>query len=109
MPSMIFELDVEMEPVDGSTEPIRWVVVADQRDMARWEVQPFGGPLKDLEAVGMTAMRFLAWSASVRARRFTGTYELWETLCVEAMPIDDEPTGAETADDESGDPGQPAQ
>lgn len=107
MPTVIFELDVEMEPALSGGESVRWRVVADQRDMARWEVQPFGGPLKDLEAVGMTAMRFLAWSASVRQRLFTGTFEQWSNLCIEAMPIDDEPE-AGASDDGPGDPGLPA-
>jgi hypothetical protein len=96
-----FELQCELD--DGST----WVVVTDQRDMARWEVQPFGGPSTRIEEKAMVAMRFLAWSASTRQRLTTLPWEEFDAELVEAFPLD-EKEGA-TADDDGEDPGLTAQ
>lgn len=85
MASMLFELTVEME----GEEP--YVIVADQRDIARWEVQPFGWPAGQLEEkAGMLFFRFLAWSASVRQRKVTSSFEQWSDTCIEVLPVDDE-------------------
>jgi hypothetical protein len=50
-------LAVEME--DGKT----YKVVADQRDIQRYELQPFAGPISTHT---ITFMRFAAWSALER-------------------------------------------
>lgn len=94
------ELAVEME--DGTT----FSVVADQRDIARWEVQPFGGPFSQFENKGMTGMRFLAWSAAFRQQLTTLKWEEFNDKCVEATPPEDEGEGTVAADAE--DPGLPA-
>jgi hypothetical protein len=87
MPSMLFEVSVEME---GDTAG-PWVVVADQRDVARWEVQPFGWPIVKLEEqASMLFFRFLGWSAATRQQRTTLTWDEFNEQCVEAMPVDDE-------------------
>ena len=103
MPSLVFELAVEMD--DGST----FAVVADQRDIARWEVQPFGWPVAQMEdSVSMTFFRFLAWSAAFRQQLTKLTWEAFDKACVEALPPDDdgeEGKGGGPADAE--DPGQP--
>ena len=85
MASMLFELDVELE--DGT----RYAVVADQRDVARWEVQPFGWPVSQLEEkASMSFFRFLGWAASVRQQKTTLAWDAWSALAVEVMPVDEE-------------------
>ncbi len=98
MAKMIFELAVEM---DGQ-EP--FTVVADQRDVAKWEIQPFGWPaVKIEEEASMVFFRFLAWSACVRQQRTQEGWDAWSAKCVEVLPVDDEES-ALPADAE--DPGQ---
>ncbi len=100
MPSMLFELTVEMD--DGQT----FQVVADQRDIARWEVQPFGWPFVAAEtSMSMGFFRFLGWSAMFRQQLTTLTWDTFNAQCIEAMPLDDEES-ALPADAE--DPGQTA-
>lgn len=85
MPTMLFELQVELE--DGTT----YVVVADQRDVARWEVQSFGWPISQIEEkASMAFFRFLGWSASVRTQRTTEGYDAWSVKAIEVMPLEDE-------------------
>lgn len=85
MATMLFELDVELE---GGTS---YVVVADQRDVARWEIQPFGWPVTQIdEKASITLFRFLAWSASVRQQRTTEAWDAWSAKCIEVMPVEDE-------------------
>lgn len=100
MPSMIFELRVELDGQDPYT------VVADQRDFARFEVQPFGFPIMDLEnRAAMVAFRYLGWSASTRHGKTVLTWDDFNAQCIEVMPLDEE-EGEVPADAE--DPGQPA-
>lgn len=100
MAKMLFELEVEM---DGQ-EP--YVVVADQRDIARWEVQSFGWPIVKMEEqVGMLFFRFLAWAASVRTQQTMASFDDWSAKCIEVMPVEDEESEL-PADAE--DPGQTA-
>lgn len=85
MATLLFELNVELE--DGIT----YVVVADQRDIARWEVQSFGWPVAQMEEkVSMAFFRFLAWAASVRTQRTMDGYDAWSAQCIEVMPVEDE-------------------
>ena len=85
MATMLFELDVELE--DGTT----YTIVADQRDVARFEVQPFGWPVSRIEEnASMAFFRFLGWSASVRQRRTTLAWDAWSDTCLEVMPVADE-------------------
>lgn len=67
-------------------------VVADQRDTAAWEVQPF----RDNGAPALLA-RFIGWHAMKRQGRYTGTFEQFNTVdCVEVrntgerVPVDPE-------------------
>ena len=100
MPSMIMELNVELE--DGST----YQVVADQRDIAKWEIQPFGFPAAQMEdRMSMSMLRFLAWSAMTRQQLTALKWDAFNDQCVEAVPLDDE-EGSVPAD--ASDPGQPA-
>lgn len=90
MASMLMEIDVEME--GGDT----YQVVADQRDMAKWEVQPFGCSFNEFESRGMTAIRFLAWSALSRQQKITMKWDEFNAQCIEAMASgDDEDTDAD--------------
>lgn len=85
MAQMMIELDVLVE----GHEP--YLVVADQRDFARWEVQPFGGPIADFaDSPSLTCLRFLAWSASFRQQRTMSPWEEFDAQLVEAMPVDDD-------------------
>lgn len=97
MSSLKFGLQVELE--DGLT----FTVTADQRDVAKWELQPFGWPMQEMESRPMmTFFRFLAHSAAVRCK-LTDLFK-WDDFdakCLEVMPIDE--------DDEEADPLAPGQ
>lgn len=74
---MKIELVVEMD--DGRTLTVH----ADQRDWARWEVQPFAD-----EDRRTTKMRFLAWSTMTRQGLTAKAWDLFnETDCVEVEAI----------------------
>lgn len=81
MPAIQFEIRVEME--DGNT----WNVKGDQRDLAKYEVQPFYNP-----ELRMTMTRFIAWSASVRNGLTKLKWPEFDAQCVEAGDVDDEDT-----------------
>ena len=100
MATMLFELAVEME--DGE----KYTLVADQRDVAKWEVQSFGWPVSQIEAkAGVGFFRFLAWSASVRQQKTTDEWDAWTKRCVEVTPVED---GESTIPADAGDPGRTA-
>lgn len=102
MASMMWELRVEM---DGGGE---FVVVADQRDAAKWEVQPFGWPLTQIvEKGGVTFFRFVGWSAATRAGKTALTWDKFGDACVSVTNItgDDEEEGIPA---DAADPGRPA-
>jgi hypothetical protein len=92
------ELAVELE---GRADEV--LVVVDQRDNARWEVQPF----RDDEAVFLR-LRFLAWSAMVRQGQYAATFERFnEVDCLfVGAPDDDDTDGPEG--EQGLDPGRPA-
>ncbi|MDW3849655.1 hypothetical protein NMK34_23865 [Micromonospora sp. BRA006-A] len=95
-------LRVEME--DGAVHN----VVADQRDVARWEVQDFGCLLSEIDSRSpMLALRWLAWSAMSRRGLLSEvdgkpmTWEQFDEVCVEAA--DPEESGeAEFTDPDPG-------
>ena len=104
---MVFELHVDME--DGGS----WDVVADQRDIAKWEVQPFGWPIGrligpdgegDPSAVSLTFLRWLAWSASSRQQYTKLGWPEFNDVCVDVAELEDQAPDAVDALD----PGQPA-
>ncbi|MBQ1039289.1 hypothetical protein [Micromonospora sp. C81] len=84
MPSMLFELRVEME--DGAT----YDVVADQRDAAKFEVQPFGCTTSEIASRISTAMRYMAWSALSRRNVITLKWDEFDAQCVEVTDMPDE-------------------
>jgi len=81
MASMEIKIDYLME--DGSSGS----AVADQRDVAEWEIQPFGCPLPDLESRMMLGARWLCWHALHRTGGTDLKWADWSPLCVEALPM----------------------
>jgi hypothetical protein len=75
MPSMQFHLSVEME----GQEP--FVVVADQRDLAKLEVQDF----YQMDGVKHLTVRYLAWSAAFRQGLTKLEWLEFELACIEAV------------------------
>lgn len=94
---MGIKLQYEVEFVDGHTE----LVVADQRDLAKWEVQDF----YDRARIHLQ-VRFLAWSALKREQRYSGAFDKFNNVdCVSVTDPDD----ADEEEQEGGqglDPGQ---
>lgn len=74
---MRFDLQVEVEGDDGST----YLVVADQRDVSRFEQTDFYTPRKH------TMMRFLAWAASVRQGITSLSWDDFDARCVEVGDV----------------------
>jgi hypothetical protein len=76
-----FSLQVELE--GGGT----YVVVADQRDVSRFEMTDFYTPRKH------TMLRYLAWAASVRQGMTGLSWEQFTAECVEVGDVkpQDEP------------------
>ncbi len=62
MSKMHMPLKVELE--DGTT----FEVVADQRDAAEWEVQPFGTSFFAGRSRPLTLMRWMAWAILLNFR-----------------------------------------
>jgi hypothetical protein len=92
------ELAVELAGV-GET-----LVVADQRDYARWEVQPF----RDDEAIFLR-LRFLAWSAMFRQGAYTKPFDQFnEADCLFVGAPDDEDDDEGPEDQQRLDPGRKA-
>jgi hypothetical protein len=91
-----YSMSVEMESGE------RWEVTADQRDIARWEIQPFGGPLSQISAKIATFGRFVAWSASARAGHTSLTWADFDNAAVEVTELET------PAADDAADPGKRA-
>lgn len=103
-----YEYTVQLE--DG--DPID--VVADQRDVARFEVQPFGCAWSEVSGRLHTAMRFTAWSAMFRQGMTKLSWAKFDEQCIEVTdlkrPDDDEDQGDEVIDQvDPGPAGQPAE
>jgi hypothetical protein len=96
--STIFNVRVEFE--DGKTLEVQ----ADQRDIAKFEQQPYGVPFYQLQSRPFTFLRFLAWNAGRRQKLHSMTWEQFEDECVSAEDMDKQ-VGVETSEV---DPGQPA-
>lgn len=95
MATMLLEINAEME--SGEV----YKVVADQRDIAKWEIQEFGCPFPELESRSMLGMRWLAWHALHRMQRVTMTWSAFDALCIEAGP----PTEEDETVNDVADPG----
>lgn len=90
---MRFEYQATM--ADGSTID----VVADQRDIAAFEVDPDGCSFFEAPARPFTYARFLAWHAARRGKLTTLSLDEWKDQCVHVDTVDTE--------GEDPDPGQP--
>lgn len=97
MASQQYPLHVEME--DGT----EYDVTGDQRDVARWEIQTFGGPLVNAIDKKTTFVRFLAWGAAQRQELTSLTWDMFDRQCVE---VTDQPEDG--ASDDAEDPGRTA-
>lgn len=68
-------------------------VVADQRDVAKWEAQEFGTSGAFIGDKLVTALRFFAWNALIRQGTLDKkmTWTKFEDSCVEVVqvPLDD--------------------
>jgi hypothetical protein len=58
-------------------------VIADQRDVARWEIQPFGTSLEAARGRSFTFLRFLCWNAARRTGATKLTWEQFDDRCVD--------------------------
>lgn len=105
MGAVVVEIVAEME--SGETH----AVVADQRDVARWEIQDFGCPFSELSERPHLGMRWLAWSALTRRGVISMSWETFDAQCVEAgAPGDDQGDGqgeVSAALADAVDPGRP--
>ena len=76
--------------LEGRDEPL--VVDADGRDIRRWERDEGKSLFVDGASAGMLA--FIAWSAARRAGVYDGSWELFDSECVDAREVPDgDPTG----------------
>lgn len=91
---MGIKLEYEVEFSDGRIE----LVVADQRDMAKWEVQDFYDPSRMHLQV-----RFYAWSALNREQRYTSSFDKFNK--VECVSVS-HPSADEDEDEEEQEGGQ---
>ncbi|RKN38451.1 hypothetical protein [Micromonospora endolithica] len=99
MAQLLFDLRAEME--DGTT----YDVVADQRDIAKWEVQDFGTAFADIGSRQHMAYRWLAWSALTRRGLVDLEWPEFDALCVEAT---DRPEEEADVPADAEDPGRTA-
>lgn len=99
MSTLRFELHVVMD--NGITDD----VVADQRDIAKFEIQSFGWPIQELETrPTMMFLRYLAWSVSVRQGLTDKAWDEWNEHCIEVFPPDDDETTDDADDAAAPDP-----
>ncbi len=85
MSKLLFHLEVTMD------DTAVWDVVADQRDLVRYEAQDFYDPDKR-----HTMLRFIAYSASVRQGKTRLSWPKFNELCVQVA--DPEEAGDAVAD-----------
>jgi hypothetical protein len=92
---MAIKLEIAVEMEDGTT----YTATADQRDIMRYEIQPFAGPI---ETHGHTFTRFVAFSALDRVGALKGKnnkamgWEAFNAACIEARDVPEEMSEDET-------------
>jgi hypothetical protein len=96
MAGLTYHLSAELE----GEEP--YEITADQRDIAAWELEPFGCAVALSGHKIYSFTRYLAWHASKRINKTKLSWQKWSDVCVNVTSLDLE------EGDESGDPGQPA-
>jgi hypothetical protein len=77
MAKMTYDLHVELD--DGTEYDVR----ADQRDVAKWEMQPFGSSFFQVGFKPHAFMRYVAWSGARRAEQTTLSWDQFDAQCVE--------------------------
>lgn len=96
MAGLLFEIHVKPEGED------EFVVHADQRDAAAWELQSFGGPVAYYPQKVYTFCRFLAYSQQRRTGKTKKSFDTWSATIEWAELFD------RTEESDAGDPGQTA-
>jgi hypothetical protein len=76
-------------------------VTADQRDIAHWEIQPFGCPFVNFISRATAFFRYVAWNAARRQGLTKLDWEKFDAQCVYVRDSDTE------EDAEAEDPGTP--
>jgi hypothetical protein len=77
-------------------------VVADQRDIAAFELQPFGCPFYEVATRPFTFARFISFRSARRNGKYAGTWDEFGDQCVSVESLDEEGEAPEA------DPGSPA-
>lgn len=77
-------------------------VVADQRDLAAWEDEPFGTPYAESGRKGQMFTRYMGWHALNRTGRYKNTFKAFNRECMEVRGN----AGDGAAQGEGVDPGQ---
>jgi hypothetical protein len=96
MASIRYSMEAEME--DGTVHTVE----ADQRDVAAWEIAPFGTSGNEMGARIHLAMRYMAWHCLKRTKVLKSTFDKFNEECVEVRDA------ATEDDDDRLDPGQTA-
>jgi hypothetical protein len=91
----IFNYRVTIEGQDS------FEIVADQRDIAAFELQPFGCAFYEVGSRPFTFARFISFRAAKRNGKYTGTWDEFCDQCVSVESLDEE-------DAPQPDPGSPA-
>lgn len=65
-------------------------VVADQRDVAKWEGESFGCALSESRSKFFVFLRYLGWSAGKRKGLHDLKWEEFEDKCIEVSSVDTE-------------------
>jgi hypothetical protein len=77
MASIRYSMEAEME--DGTVHQID----ADQRDVAAWEIAPFGTSGNEMGQRIHLAMRYMAWHFLKRTKATKSTFDKFNEECVE--------------------------
>lgn len=95
MTALTYDLSAAME--GGSS----FEVTADQRDIAKWELEPFGCAVATADSRTYTFTRYLAFSAGRRTGAHTLTWAEFGDQCINVDVVGGE-------QDNAADPGSPA-
>lgn len=75
------------------------VAYSDQRDIAAWEMEPFGCGFFEIPKKAFSFARYVAWRGSRRAKDHAYTWAEWGEQCISVEELEDEAPA---------DPGNPA-
>lgn len=89
---------VTVQPDEGE----KFTVTTDQRDVAAWELEPFGGMVAEYPRKLFTFCRYIAWHQQKRTGKTRDNFQKWSDK-IKWCDIEElEP------EDGAGDPGRPA-